>query len=168
MIRTPSASARWLVLALLLGTGLSACGGDSTATSPEESDPAPEVLEAMDEAILDEFRAEMTYRTVLDTFGEVFPFANIVNAEVRHSEALAGLYLRRGLPVPADPWTPGDIPVFASVAEACQAGVAAEIANAAIYDGTLGLALPADVRQVFQNNRNASVQQHLPAFQRCS
>ncbi len=168
MIRTHSASARRFALALMAGAGLSACGSDSTPTSPQGTDLAPGVLAAMDEAILDEYRAEMTYRTVIDAFGEILPFANIVNAEVRHSDALAGLYLRRGLSVPADPWTAGDIPVFDSVPEACQAGVVAEIDNAAIYDGYLSLELPADVRQVFESNRDASVERHLPAFERCS
>lgn len=168
MIRTHSAPARRFALALVAGAGLSACGSDSTVTSPGSTDLTPDVVAAMDEAILDEYRAEMTYRTVVEDFGEVLPFANIVNAEVRHSDALASLYLRRGLAVPADPWTAGDIPPFASIPEACRVGVVAEIDNAAIYDGYLSLELPADVRQVFQSNRDASVERHLPAFERCS
>ena len=30
------------------------------------------------------------------------------------------------------------------------------------------IGLPADVRQVFSNNRSASLVNHLPAFERCS
>ena len=163
-------------LALILAAGLAACSETPTDLESATADDAAallaatpaSVLDAMEEAIVDEYRAEMTYRVVIETFGQVLPFINIINAEVRHAEALALLYQRRGLPVPANEWTAADIPVFASVTEACQIGVVAEIDNAAIYDGYLDLDLPADVRQVFQSNRDASVYKHLPAFQRCA
>jgi hypothetical protein len=44
----------------------------------------------------------------------------------------------------------------------------AERENIAMYDDLLRGDLPADVRQVFSNNRSASVTNHLPAFERCS
>jgi hypothetical protein len=37
-----------------------------------------------------------------------------------------------------------------------------------MYDRLLPLELPADVRQVFTNNRRASLVNHLPAFESCS
>jgi hypothetical protein len=37
-----------------------------------------------------------------------------------------------------------------------------------MYDDMLRLSLPSDVRQVFENNRSASLVNHLPAFERCS
>jgi hypothetical protein len=46
--------------------------------------------------------------------------------------------------------------------------VAAEIANVAMYDGFLLLDLPDDVRTVFGNLRSASLDQHLPTFEKCS
>lgn len=127
-----------------------------------------EVLAAMTEAIQDEYRAEMIYLGVIDDFGEVRPFANIVYAEVRHSDALALLFLARGLAVPASEWNTEELPAFAALSAACQAGVQAEIDNAAIYEKYFSLDLPADVRQVFENNQAASLNAHLPAFERCS
>jgi hypothetical protein len=104
----------------------------------------------------------------MNDFGPVRPFSTIVNAEVRHSEAIAFLYESPGLAVPASIWAIEDVPAFPSVFAACQAGVEAELDNAAIYDRYLGLDLPWDVRQVFDSNRAASLNNHLPAFQRCS
>jgi hypothetical protein len=74
----------------------------------------------------------------------------------------------RGLAVPQSRWSPDEVPGFASATEACQAGVVAEIENAEIYDRYLDLRLPSDVETVFQNNRRASMENHLPAFERCS
>jgi hypothetical protein len=47
-------------------------------------------------------------------------------------------------------------------------GVVAEQENIAIDDRFFALDLPADVGQVFENNRAASLFNHLPAFQRCA
>lgn len=40
---------------------------------------------AMAEALDDEYKAIATYESVLDAFGPVRPFANIVEAERRHA-----------------------------------------------------------------------------------
>jgi hypothetical protein len=154
-----------LILAIITAAG---CTGDVTVVAPTADAPGPEFAAAMSEAIADEYRAEMTYEGVLSTLGQVRPFTSIIQAEVRHSQALASLFQRRGLPVPVNPWAPEDIPVYASISAACTAGVEAEIANAAIYDRYLALDLPSDARQVFQSNRDASVFNHLLAFQRCA
>lgn len=155
-----------LFLAGALLFGLSACHGENAILEPSAEEDA--VLLAMEEAIQDEYRAELIYLRVMEDFGPVLPFKNIVNAEVRHSEALASLYQARGLPVPQSKWTPQDIPSFPSVAAACQAGVVAEIENAEIYEGYMELPLPDDVRFVFERNMEASIERHLPAFERCS
>ena len=146
--------------------GETGCGSDSSVVAPETGDET--LLAAMEVAIQDEFRAELIYRGVLDDFGPVLPFNNIINAEVRHSQAIANLYAVRGLPAPPSRWTADDIPSFPTVTAACQAGVVAELENIEIYDQYLGLPFPEDVLRVFTNNRAASLQAHLPAFQRCS
>ncbi|MCB9725057.1 MAG: DUF2202 domain-containing protein [Spirochaetaceae bacterium] len=122
--------------------------------------------EALYEALDDEYRARATYRAVLALFGEVRPFANIVESEGRHIEALAALYRRRGLPVPEDRWA-GRVEAPESVAAACELGIAAEVENAALYDRLLEAARgEPDVEAVFQRLREASQTRHLPAFQR--
>ena len=37
--------------------------------------------EVLEEALLDEYKARDTYRKIIDTFGAVRPFVNIVEAE---------------------------------------------------------------------------------------
>ena len=153
-------------LALLVAVGTGACDEKSDSVAPQFQDQ--EVVAAMEAAIQDEYKAELVYQKVIDDFGAIRPFVNIIGAEVRHSESLARLFTARGLPVPESQWKDAEIPGFPSVSVACQAGVTAEIENAEIYDRYFGLDLPADVRMVFENNRRASIENHLRAFQRCS
>lgn len=117
-------------------------------------------------ALDDEYRARATYAQVLADFGEVRPFANIVAAESRHVDALVRLFERYGVEVPPDPW-PGRVEHYASLAEACAAGVAAEVENAGLYDRLLAGTDRADVLEVYGNLRSASQDRHLPAFRRC-
>jgi hypothetical protein len=137
-------------------------------TEPHQAGPLTEreradLLAALD----DEYKARATYAQVLVDFGsDTLPFANIVEAEARHIEALRTVFLRYGLPVPEDPWA-GRVPRYASVSEACAAGVDAEIENAALYDRLLAGTDRADVLAVYRNLQAASQERHLPAFQRC-
>jgi hypothetical protein len=73
---------------------------------------------------------------VIKDFGEVRPFSNIREAEARHIEALHRLLTAYALPIPDNPW-PGRVERYASVREACEAGVAAEIENGQLYDRLL-------------------------------
>ena len=123
-------------------------------------------IRALHEALDDEYRAWATYDQVIADFGEVQPFSNIREAEARHIEALRALYLRYGLVVPANPW-PGTVTRYASLREACEAGVAAEIENSALYERLLASTQRPDIVTVFRNLQEASQERHLPAFQRC-
>jgi len=120
------------------------------------------ILEALD----DEYRAWATYDQVIRDHGPVRPFINIRDAEARHIEALSSLLRRYGQEVPANSWI-GRAPRYASVHEACVAGVDAEIANADLYDRLLAAARHEDVRRVFGNLQEASQERHLEAFRRC-
>ena len=141
-------------------------GPSTTGTTAAAPLSAP-VLQAMESTLQDEYHAEAIYRGVIEDFGAIRPFENIVQAEVRHAAAIVGLYDKRGLDPPANLWDTHNVPRFDSVGAACAAAAKAEVDNVAIYDEPLALDLPADVRNVFQNNRDASLYNHLPAFQRC-
>ncbi len=121
---------------------------------------------ALREALDDEYRALATYDQVIDDFGPVRPFVNIREAEARHIAALSRLFEKYGLDLPRNAW-PGNVPRFASVAEACRAGVAEEIENARLYERLLGDVLRADVKAVFRRLQEASQLRHLAAFKRC-
>jgi hypothetical protein len=124
-------------------------------------------IHALNEALDDEYRAFSTYDQVLADFGEVPPFNNIREAEGRHIDALCVLFTRYGLPVPENSW-PGKVERYANLQDACEAGVAAEIANGEIYERLLRATDRPDILSVFRNLQEASQQRHLPAFQRCA
>lgn len=125
------------------------------------------LLAVLDTAMQDEHFARSVYERVLRDHGQVMPFANIVLAEQRHAEHIAALFTAYGAAVPAAKWTADAVPAFASISAACMASIKAEEANITMYDRLLADSIPADVRAVFVQNRWASVERHLPAFQRC-
>jgi rubrerythrin len=126
-------------------------------------------LEALGLALQDEYRAEHLYQQVLERLGDVRPFAHIVYAEQRHSAALEGVYSRRGLVAPtSDPEGLGQELPGETLQEVCKGAVEAERDNVSLYDELLRRDLPADVVQVFGHLREASLERHLPAFERCA
>ena len=124
------------------------------------------VKDAVLRALQDEWKAEATYNGVLAQFGSVMPFARIERAEQRHSGALERLLSAHGVALPAQQPAPA-APKYADVAAACNAGIAAEKANVALYDELQKTALPDDVKCVFDHLRAASQNHHLPALQAC-
>jgi len=148
------------------GPGDAFCG--NACTGPVGPDPA-DIAALLGLALQEEYKAEMLYRSVLGTFGpETVPFALIEKAEARHVEALQMLFTRRQMAPPASVWAPGGFAPFASVPLACAAGVVAEREDAAFYTPYLSRTdLPQDVRNVFTNLQAASLENHLPAFERC-
>ena len=151
-----------IALGLLLISSFYACK-DDVSPSVLSSD----VKNAINEAIQDEYKAMLFYQKTIDKFGPVMPYINIVDAEVKHQESLASLFQKYGLAVPTSQWKDSDITTFSSVQASCANCYQAEIDNIALYDKFLSLDLPADVRKVFENNRAASLNKHLPAFANC-
>lgn len=128
-----------------------------------------QIQEALDEAIEDEYKALATYEAVVVKFGAARPFSMIMGAEEQHIASLKAIYDKYGLEAPGSTLI-GSVSVPATLQEACQVGVDAEIANAALYQEEL---LPVvkeyeDITIVFENLMNASEQKHLPAFEKCN
>ncbi|MFM2279203.1 MAG: hypothetical protein RLZZ444_1434 [Pseudomonadota bacterium] len=120
------------------------------------------LLEALD----DERKAEATYGAVIEKFGEVRPFINIIEAERRHSAAIERQMTRLGFAIPANQWqSRGMAPD--TLAEACRMAIEAEVENIALYDRLLPAIADDSVRHVLQNLQDASRDNHLPAFRRC-
>ena len=124
-------------------------------------------IEALHEALDDEYRAWATYDQVIADFGEVRPFSNIREAEKRHIEALKRLFDRYGVQLPENGW-PAKVARYPSLRRACEAGVEAEIENGEMYQRLIAAARHPDIIEVFTNLMEASQQCHLPAFQRCA
>ena len=123
-------------------------------------------IDALLEALDDEYRAWATYDQVIKDFGEVRPFINIREAEARHMQAILGLLDYYGIAAPENPW-PGKVERYHSIHLACEAGVAGEIENEKMYRRLLKSTRRQDIRNVFRNLQRASQQNHLAAFKRC-
>jgi len=160
----------WVGVAVLGGTFGSAAGPWSVATvsGMDQGDRAltDSKYDALCEALDDEYKAIATYEQVIADFGEIRPFANIVQAERRHAKALLALFERYRVAVPSNPW-PGRVPRFSSVHHACVAGVEGEVENGAMYARLILATGRRDLIEVFEQLRDASQDRHLAAFERC-
>lgn len=141
------------------GTEAAAAGTAQTPLSAAEE-------EALQRAILEEYGALNLYQGVIDQFGSVYPFSQIVISEQQHVNALVRQATRYGVDVPANPGLPST-PSISTLSEACQIGVAAEIADAALYDDLKPDVTHTDILSVFKNLQAASLNSHLPAFEAC-
>ena len=128
--------------------------------------PDSATVEVLHEALDDEYKARATYRKVIETFGPVRPFANIVEAEDRHAHALLRLFEAFRLEPPPDRWA-GRVPAPASLRDACREGVDSEIENREMYERLLSRTSHPEVVAVMRRLQQASQERHLPAFERC-
>lgn len=119
------------------------------------------------EALDDEYKARTTYEQVIADFGPVRPFINIVDAEARHIQSLLALFEAHGVPAPPNRWL-GKVERFSSIPIACAASIEGEQANVAIYDRILQTNRRPEILTVYAALRSASLDRHLPAFQRCA
>lgn len=146
-------------------------GGGAGQGSTVAVVPASATLtDVLTRAVAEERLAVATYDMVIDTFGEVVPFTNIVESEARHVASLERLADRYGVDVSnvvvITPSTP------ATLQDAYQLGVDVEIEDGALYDELEAALATAgetadypDVLRVFDNLQAASLDHHLPTFQ---
>ena len=113
-------------------------------------------------AIQDEYLARAEYELIIDEYGSIRPFSNIVAAEQRHIEWVAELLQEYGYALPKD--TAGlHVVVPKDLRSAFKTGVQAALDNIAMYTSFLGEELPGDVRDLFERLKQAS-ENHLRAF----
>jgi len=123
--------------------------------------------QALHAALDDEYHARATYQAVLDAFGDVRPFVNIVESEGRHIQALKRQCEQHGIAVPSDKWA-GRVSAPESLKRACEDAMKAERENAALYEKLIEAAREyPDVQDTFRSLQAASQERHLPAFERC-
>jgi hypothetical protein len=149
------------------GSGQGGYGGAAFDAPLIGGDLSESEVEALLMALEDEYKAWSVYDQVIADFGAVRPFTSIQRAEENHIAALVTLLDGYGLEVPVNQW-PGNVPTFDTLAEACEAGVQAEIDNAALYDQLFSMVENPDLIRVFTALQQASQDQHLPAFERCA
>ena len=122
------------------------------------------LAEMMAYAIQDEYAARAEYEAIINEFGSQNPYANIIKSEMTHISYLNELYTAYDLTAPADT-SAEHVVIPASLLEAAQTGVQAEIDNIAMYEKFLAEDLPDDVREVFTSLMKAS-ESHLAAFEK--
>lgn len=122
--------------------------------------------EALQRAFDDELKAYATYSTVVEKFGAVFPFVNIVQAEQTHQNALVAIATAHEITLVRN--EPESISLPKTVQECCELGVAAEIQNIQLYDELLlSVSEHPEVQDLFYRLQAASYNNHLPAFRKC-
>ncbi len=115
-------------------------------------------------AIQDEYLARAEYEYLINELDARTPFTNIVKAEETHIALLVPLFEKYDFEAIEDTSSEYLIPAT-SITEALETGVLAEVNNIAMYELFLKTDLPDDVRAVFIELRDGSVN-HLAAFER--
>lgn len=149
-------------LALSIGPKGSPPAQESTSGSAVNRDQRA-LLIALD----DGYTAEATYAAVIEKFGEVRPFINIIRAEQMHQQLAKAELDRLGVRYPHTNPYAGKIEAPEALLEACQTGVTAEEENIVLYDRLLPDVQDPQVRAVLGRLQAASRDRHLPAFRRC-
>lgn len=153
-----------LVLTLFGTTGLVMAQETSFGSAGALSDDCLTLEKMLTYAIQDEYAAEAEYAKIIEVYGAVRPYSNIVKAETQHISALVPLFEANEIDVPANDAT-AYVVLPASLKESYVIGVEAEIKNIDMYNRFLEQDLPDNVRTVFESLKAAS-EKHLVAFQR--
>lgn len=140
---------------------------------------APPLTEtqALDLALLDEYRATSTYEAVLDRWGDnTMPFRNIVRAERQHAQMVIQRMEQIGHKPTANPFALQEkeaktdwyrrLEMPATLTEMYKVAYQAEVDNIKLYDGFLTQGYPEATNRVFIKLRTDSKDRHLPAFAR--
>ncbi len=123
----------------------------------------PSLQEMLTYALQDEYLAHSEYDRIIEEYGTIRPFSNIIRAEETHISLLLPLFKTYGYSAPAD--TASEHAVMPKdLKTAFEIGVQAEIDNIAMYESFLGRNIPDNVRDVFQRLK-ATSENHLRAFQ---
>jgi hypothetical protein len=139
--------------------------GQTSGTSFVSNPLSEEEVDGLIRAIYEENNAQNTYLAVIDQFGAVTPFVQIANSEQNHLNALLRQADKYGVVVPE--LIPTAAPELNTLEDACALGVAAEIADAALYDELMADVTHTDLIQVYTRLQTASLDSHLPQFEIC-
>lgn len=119
--------------------------------------------ELLQRAYDDEVKAYATYSAVVEKFGEVLPFAHIIEAEKTHQAALLSVASAYNITLVSP--EPASIVLPNTLRECCELGVAAEIGNIQLYtELLLHVNDFPEVQDLFYRLQAASYNNHLPAF----
>ena len=121
------------------------------------------VLSALDSALRSKFKTCALYRMVLQAFGPVKPFKDLLKIEEKYRLVLTGLARRYDRPSPADEWE-GQVAIPVSFVEACEEAIQQERENDRLYTSLLDQIADPAQRRVLMRMRNVSQISQLPSF----
>lgn len=150
---------------IIIGNGI-VFSGFSPVKALSETSLDSKTQQAMIDSINDEYYARDFYNAVMEKFGLVRPFSNIVHSENNHVNLWVNIFAKYGIAVPIDNFA-GNVKVPDTLQAACKMGVEAEIANVQMYDQFLNFVTEPDLKAAFTQLRQVSQERHLPAFKRC-
>jgi hypothetical protein len=148
------------------GQGIGLTDGCAVIDSPAGTLSEAEA-DALRAALADEYAAKALYEQAMADLGSVRPLTSIEQAEEQHITALERMFDAYGLEIPADPVGAQDL-TFATLADACAAGVSVETGNVALYSQLLTQVDNPDLIRVFTALQSASQTRHLPALEACA
>lgn len=148
-----------------LTTGATAYAASSNTGSAGANSNSKYSLEDMlTYAIEDEYLAQAEYDVIMENYGDLRPFSNIIKAEATHISELILILEEYDVEIPEKDWE-NLVSVPDSLEASYEAGVEAEENNIKMYENFLNENLPDDVKDVFESLMSAS-EKHLSAFQR--
>lgn len=153
-----------LVFTLVGSSGAVMAEGNDFGSAAALADDSLTLEEMLTYAIQDEYAAEAEYAKIIESYGPVRPYTNIIKAETKHIAALLPLFEANGFTVPVND-SASHLVLPASLKESYAIGVQAEILNIDMYNRFLAEELPDAVRTVFESLKTAS-ESHLAAFSR--
>ena len=124
------------------------------------------LMQMLTYAIQDEYLARAEYEAIMQEYGPMKPFSNIIRSEERHISWLVPFFEQYGFKIPED-YASDHVILPENIKTALEIGVQAELDNIAMYEVFLEENLPEDVRDVFERLMAAS-KNHLEAFRRGS
>lgn len=155
---------------VLAGASAGASGASKTlyGNATAKADTSLTIEDMLLYAAQDEYLARGEYALIMDTFGAMRPFSNIIRSEEQHLSWVQNSFTAYKLSFPADGSGPY-VQKPATLLEAYKAGVKAEEDNIVMYDRFLASPLIqearyADLKALFTALKNASLN-HLRAFQ---
>jgi hypothetical protein len=151
-----------VVICIVMALGAHAYAKELFGAKGAQQSSDPTLEQMLTYAIQDEYLARAEYRFIINKYGSIRPFSNIIQAEEQHINMLVPLFTKYGFAVPEDN-AAEHIVVPKDLKEALETGVQAEIDNIGMYETFLNRPLPDDVRDVFERLKNASGN-HLQAF----
>jgi len=121
------------------------------------------VLKALDSALRSKFRTSALYRMVLQAFGPVQPFKDLLKIEEKYKMILTGLARRYDRALPTDEWE-GQIAIPVSFVEACEEAIQLERENDRLYTALLDQIDDPALCRVLMRMRNVTQVSHQPSF----